>query len=306
VRRPLASLAAALPFACAAQPPVLWHLQVDNDVAFHKDRWYTSGVRLYRSAALDAGSPAASFLRLPGTAAQRLDFGVVQDVYTSDPYAAPVDPDRPNAARLLLSAARHDISAGTLATLGIDAGVSGPAARGDEAQKLVHRIVPAPETDWSVQVDNRADVSLVGAWSHRLGLAAIPGALVVHGGAVAGTLLAFAHAGIEWRSDAPSVAANPLLRFAATPPLPREPGGLSLFAGASLRAVGRNRLLERRDDDPKPEAAPERRVSRVAAGAAWSASWGVVTLGLAQDSAEFGGQSRPHRFGSLTLAFPLD
>jgi hypothetical protein len=149
-------------------------------------------------------------------------------------------------------------------------------------------------------------VSLVGAWSHRLGLAAIPGSLVVHGGAVAGTLLAFGHAGIEWRSDAPAVAANPLLRFAATPPLPREPGGLSLFAGASLRAVGRNRLLERRDDDPKPQAARERLVSRVAVGLAWSAPWGAATFGLAQDSAEFEGQSQPHRFGSLTLAFPLD
>jgi hypothetical protein len=305
VRRAFLALAALLPLACTAQPPVLWHLQVDNDVLFHKDRWYTSGIRLYRSAALDAASPAASFLRLPSTSAQRLDFGVIQDVYTSDPYAAPGDPDRPNAARLLLSVARHDISAGTLATLGIDAGVSGPSARGEEAQRLIHRIVPAPKTDWSVQVDDRADVQVVGAWSHRLAQALVPGAIVVHGGAVAGTLVAFGHLGLEWRSDGPGVAANPLLRFAATPPMPREAGGLSYFAGASLRAVGRNRLLERRDDDPAPEAARERRVSRVAAGAAWSASWGVVTLGIARDSAEFEGQSEPHRFGSLTVSIPL-
>jgi hypothetical protein len=302
----VAVAAALLPLACAAQPPVLWHLQVDNDVAFHKDRWYTSGIRLYRSAPLEAGSPAASFLRLPATTAQRLDFGVIQDVYTSDPHAAPDAPDRPNAARLLLSAARHDISADTLATLELDAGVSGPAARGEEAQRLIHRIVPAPKTDWSVQMDDRADVQVAGAWSHRLGQQVLPGALVVHGGAVAGTLVAFAHAGLEWRSSAPAVAANPLLRFAATPPMPREGGGLSYFAGASIRAVGRNRLLERRADDPKPQAAAERRVSRLAAGAAWSASWGVATLGLAQDSAEFEGQPQSQRFGSLTVSIPLD
>jgi hypothetical protein len=301
-----AAAAAFLPLPGAAQTPVLWHLQVDNDVAFHKDRWYTSGVRLYRSAALEAGSPAASFLRLPATTAQRLDFGVVQDVYTSDPYAAPDAPDRPNAARLLASVARHDISADTLATLELDAGVSGPAARGEEAQRLIHRLVPAPKTDWSVQVDDRADVQVAGAWSHRLAQEVLPGALVVHVGAVAGTLLALGHAGLEWRSDAPAGAANPLLRFAATPPLPREGGGLSWFAGASLRAVGRNRLLERRADDPKPQAAAERRVSRLAAGAAWSASWGAVTLGLAQDSAEFEGQPQAHRFGSLTVSFALD
>lgn len=306
MRRALLALAALLPPACAAQPPVLWHLQVDNDVLFNKDRWYTSGIRLYRSAALDAASPAAPVLRLPGTTAQRLDFGVVQDVYTSDGNAAPDAPDRPNAARLLISAARHDLSADTLATLEIDAGVSGPAARGEEAQRLIHRIVPAPKTDWSVQVGNRADVQLVGSWSHRLAQGLVPGALVVHGGAVAGTLLAFGHLGFEWRSDGPAAAANPLLRFAATPPLPRAAGGLSAFAGASLRAVGRNRLLERRGDDPKPQAPAERRVSRVAAGAAWSAAWGVVTLGLAQESAEFEGQPRPHRFGSLTLSIPFD
>ncbi len=301
----LAAAAGLVPLACAAQS-VAWRLEVENDVAFHTDRWYTSGVRLYRSADLDPASGLASLLRLPATRAQRLDLGVIQDVYTSDPYAAPDAPDRPNAARLLFSAARHDLSADTLATLGIDAGVSGPAARGEQAQRLVHRIVPAPKTDWSVQVDNRTDVQVVGAWSHRIAQDAVPGAIVLHGGGAAGTLVAFGHAGIEWRSDGPAVAASPLLRFAATPTLPRAAGGFTFFAGASLRAVGRNRLLERRDDDPKPEAAAERRVTRLAAGVAWSGAWGAATLGLAQDSAEFVGQSEPHRFGALTVSFPLD
>ncbi len=304
--RRLAAAAVLFPVACAAEPAVVWHLQVDNDVVFGTDRWYSSGVRLYRSAPLEPASPAASFLRLASTTAQRLDFGLIQDVYTSDGNAAPGVPDRPNAARLLLSAARHDVSADALATLEADAGVSGPAAGGEQAQRLIHRFIPAPKTDWSVQVANRADVQLVGAWSRRLPLAAVPGALVVHAGAVAGTLQAFGHAGIEWRSDAPAVAANPLLRFAATPPLPRAGGGFSCFAGASVRAVGRNRLLERRDDDPAPEAAPEKRITRLAGGLAWSAPWAVVTFGVAQDSAEFAGQPERHRFGSLTISVPLD
>jgi hypothetical protein len=128
---------------------------------------------------------------------------------------------------------------------------------------------------------------------------------VVHAGAIAGTLVAFGHTGLEWRSDAPALAANPLLRFAATPPLPRAGGGVSWFAGTSYRAVGRNRLLERRDDDPIPQAPPEKRITRVAAGVAWSASWGAITLGLAQDTAEFVGQPERHRFGSLSVSFPL-
>jgi len=252
VRSALVAIAALAAQAAAAAPQALWHAQVDNDVVFDTDRWYTSGVRIYRSAPLDRDSPLASFLRTASTREQRFDAGIVHEVYTSDGHADPSAPDRPNAGRLLLSLARHDVSADTLATLGVDAGVSGPAALGEQAQDFIHRIVPAPETDWSVQVGNRADVQLVGAWSHRLGLDAVPGALVVHGGAVAGTITAFAHAGIEWRTDGPAEAANPLLRFAATPPLARHARGLSFYAGASLRAVGRNRLLERRDDDPKP------------------------------------------------------
>ncbi|HEX4944594.1 MAG TPA: lipid A deacylase LpxR family protein, partial [Usitatibacteraceae bacterium] len=270
------------------------------------DRWYTSGVRIYRSALLDEVSPFASFLRGCATREQRFDVGILHEVYTGDGRADPTAPDRPNAGRLLLSFARHDLSPDTLASLGIDAGVSGPAALGERVQEIIHRIAPAPHTDWTRQVDNRADVQVTGAWSRRLMADAIPGALVMHGGAAAGTITAFGHAGIEWRTDSPAEAANPLLRFAATPPMPRNARGLSLFAGASLRAIARNRVLGRRSDDPKPEAAREHRVSRVAAGLAWSEDWGVVTLGLAQDSREFDGQRSPHRFGSLTVSFPAD
>ncbi|MDH5264031.1 MAG: lipid A deacylase LpxR family protein [Betaproteobacteria bacterium] len=305
MRRALAVLAAAAAQSALAAPPVLWHAQVDNDV-FHSDRWYTSGVRIYRSAPLAAASPVAAFLRLPGTGEQRLDAGLVHEIYTGDGRQDPALPDRPNAARLLVSLARHDISADTLATLGVDAGVAGPSARGEQIQDFIHRFAPAPETDWTTQVGDRADVQAVAAWSHRLGIAAIPGAMVVHAGGVAGTLTAFGHAGIEWRSDAPAQAASALLRFAATPPLPRGGGGFTVFAGASLRVVGRNRLLERRDDDPKPEAGAERRVSRVAAGIAWSGRWGAVTLGIAQDSREFEGQRSPHTFGNLGISFLID
>jgi hypothetical protein len=305
VRGALAALAALAATGALAAPPVVWHAEIDND-AFQSDRWYTSGVRIYRSVPLDGSSPLAGFLRLPATAAQRLDAGIVHEVYTGDGRQASSLPDRPNAARLLASFARHDIAPDTLATLGLDAGVAGPAALGEELQDLVHRVFPAPETDWSTQVDDRADVQLVGAWSHRLGIRELPGALVAHAGGVVGTLVAFGHVGLEWRSDGPAQAASHLLRFAATPPLPRRDSAWTFFAGASVRAVGRNRLLERRDDDPMPQAPAEKRVARLAAGVAWSQPWGAVTLGIAQDSREFEGQRAPHRFGTVGLAIALD
>ena len=298
----IASLA-AMPATAAS--PVLWHAQVDNDV-FHSDRWYTSGVRISRSAPLAADSPFAAFLRPAGTGEQRVDLGILHEAYTGDGRQPLLLPDRPNAARLLLTAARHDIGPDTLATWALEAGVAGPAALGEEAQDLIHRLAPAPETDWATQKDNRADLQLAAAWSQRLPLEAIPGALVVHGGGVAGTLVAFGHAGVEWRTGGPAQAASPLLRFAATPALPEARGGFGFFAGASLRAVARNRLLERRGDDPLAQPERERRVHRVAAGVSWSQPWGAVTLGLAQDSREFAGQRAPHRFGSLSFSIAID
>jgi hypothetical protein len=292
--------------AVAAEPPALWHAQVDNDFFFDTDRWYSSGVRIYRSAPLAGDAPLAGFLRAPSTTTQRLDVGIVQEVYTADGRADPSQPDRPNAARLLLSAARHDMAPDLLVTLGLDIGVNGPSALGEEVQDFFHRLFPAPHTDWSQQVGDRADVQLNGVWSQRVGGDGLPGAVVLHGGAVLGTITTFAHAGIEWRSRGPAQAASPLLRFAATPPLAGGARGLTAFAGASVRAVGRNRLFERKADDPKPEADFERRVTRIAAGAAWSADWGTVTLGLAQDSREFAGQHSPHRFGSITVAIAFD
>lgn len=305
MRAALAALAALAAMPATAAPPVLWHAQVDNDV-FHSDRWYTSGVRISRSSALAADSPFASFLRPAGTGKQRLDVGILHEVYTGDGRQSLLLPDRPNAARLLLTAARHDISPGTLATWALEAGVAGPAALGEEAQDLIHRMAPAPETDWATQKDNRADLQLAAAWSQRLPLDAVPGALVLHGGGVLGTLVAFGHAGIEWRTGGPEQAPSPLLRFAATPALPEARGRLGFFAGASLRAVARNRLLERRDDDPLAQPGRERRVHRLAAGVSWSQPWGAVTLGLAQDSREFTGQRAPHCFGSLSFSLAFD
>jgi len=302
VRTLAGAFAVAAGLAAAAEPPAFWHAQVDNDVAFHTDRWYTSGVRIYRSSPLAPDAPLAHWLRAPSAGAQRFDLGIVQEITTGDGKADPSAADRPNAARLLLSAMRHDAGPGLLATLGVEAGVSGPSALGEQAQELFHRLFPAPETDWSKQVGDRADLNLVGAWSQRVGPEAFPGALVLHGGGTLGTLVTFAHVGAEWRSHGPARTASPLLRFAPTPPLSRGERGFTWFAGASLRVVARNRLFERKPDDPVPEVAAERRVGRIAGGVGWAGDWGVLTFTLAQDTREFDGQSAPHRFGALTYA----
>jgi len=262
-----------------------WYTQIDNDVAFHTDRWYTSGVRIARAHKFDEGRYA--------------EFGILQEVYTPDPHrVAPGTIDRPYAARLLFTAARHEFMPGLYRTLELDAGVRGPGAQGKQATEFVHRLVPAPDFDWSHQLPNEVDVQAIAVQTHSFKFAAM------HYGAVLGNQVTFLHAGAEIRTgNAYSVAAQPL-RLAATPPIPSgAEKGWSAFAGASARWVLRNELLSVNANAIGPPIERKDGVFRIAGGVEWSGSWGALTFTLVQDSREFETQHSPHRFGVLGLRF---
>jgi hypothetical protein len=190
-------------------------------------------------------------------------------------------------------------------TLELDAGVRGPAALGRQASDVVHEVIAGPRIDWSRQLPNRPDVQVAAVRTHRFPDGPNIAAIGVHYGAVVGNQVAFPHLGLELRAGdaSSSIGATPLLRYAATPPV--EPGRrgsrVSLFAGASARAVVHNRLLEHRPGSVEDDLERERVVVRVAAGVTWRPAWGVVSLAIAQDSREFAEQRTAHRFGSLSL-----
>ena len=274
------ALAATASMASVADELRRWYLQVDNDVVFGTDRWYTSGMRF-------------------ACVKRDLELAIVHEVYTPDgKHWSPGTIDRIPAARLLASAAHHDRDPGFFQTIELAAGVRGPAALGRQTTEAIHRLIPAPEVDWSRQLENRFDVQLAIARTQVLA-----DYLKAHFGAVAGNQVAFAHGGFELRARANSALSSPLLRFAATPPFAvSDPaGGWDAYAGASIRAVGRNALLSRDYDPFGPTLERRRAVGRVVAGMAWSQAWGAARFELAQDSREFGGQSAPHRFGSLAI-----
>jgi len=275
LRRLAAALAAVALPAAAAADDALWYLQVDNDVPFSTDRWYTSGVRIARVK-------------------EGIEWGLVQEIYTPEAkrWHRGVS-DRPPAGRLLVSAARHDFSPDLFQTIELLAGVRGPAAGGQGAAEAIHHVIPAPFVDWNRQLGNEFDGTLAAVRSQLLG------PVRVHYGAQVGTQLTFAHAGVEARVGNAGSASR-LLRFAATPELSKL-AGWSAYAGAGLRGVARNKLLAGNYDPQQPPLSRERAVTRIAAGIAWIASWGAVTFDLAQDSREFTQQREPHRFGSLAL-----
>lgn len=282
MRRLIAALAAcAAAGALAAPGEARWYLQVDNDV-FMSDRWYSSGARI---------------ARVQERAGHEIEVGVLQEIFTPEAKRfAPGVVDRAPTARLLLSAARHDRAPGIFQTLEVALGVRGPAALGRQTTDLIHRLVPAPEIDWSRQDSNRFDGQVAAVRTHRLDR------VDLHYGAVLGNTVSFAHAGAEVRFGARDAASTPVFRYAPSPPAaPGLAQGWGAFIGASVRAVGSNDMLKRQYDIIG--GALERRdaVVRAGGGLAWVGKCLAFTLALVQESREFDGQREPHRFGSLSV-----
>lgn len=294
MRGALLALALLLPAAPAfaanpAADPVDWSLQVDNDVVFSTDRWYTSGVRLARLE-------------------RDVEWALSQEIYTPDGKNPRVGlPDRAPTARLLLSVSRHFRGSSAYQTVGLAAGVRGPAALGRQSSDAIHAIIPAPEVDWSRQLPNEYDAQVVWTRTQRSDARSPIGeGLKLHFGTVLGNQNLFAHLGVEYRVGSPAARglSSPLLRFAPTPPLAdggARPTGWSAYAGASLRGVARNELLARDYDPTMPPLEIRKGVARATVGVTYGASWGSVHFGLAQETREFAGQARGHAHGSLTL-----
>jgi hypothetical protein len=196
------------------------------------------------------------------------------------------------------SFARHDRDATMFQTIELQLGVNGPSALGRQSTDYVHRWIPAPEVDWSRQERDRLDASAIITRSH------VQGPFVMHYGAALGTIVSLAHAGAEFRFGPSQAALSPLLRMAATPPLPL-PGGNGNwggFIGAGARAVLRNEMIGRNYDPGAADIERKKTVARVAAGLTWSGSWASASFALARDTREFAGQRAPHAFGSLAVS----
>ncbi len=265
--------------ACADETAARWYLRIDNDVVFHTDRWYSSGVRIARVK-------------------DDLELGIVQEIYTPEAkHQSPTLQDRAPAGRLFATAAKHMRGDNTFDTFEAQLGVRGTSALGEQAQRFVHQVVTGPHVDWSRQLPDELDASVIAART-----LAFAGAFRAHVGAVVGTQVMFAHTGLEWRFGEARSPSSALLRFATTPPFGDTPGW-SGYVGVSGRAIARNELLTKNYYEFGPDLERKNAVGRAAAGVAWSQHWGDLTFDVAEDTREFEGQRVPHAFGSLALHF---
>ena len=282
----VAAVATCVALSANAADEARWYVQVDNDLVFNTDRWYSSGLRI---------------ARVGGSGDVQVEWGLLHEIYSPEgKYWFPGVDDRAPTARLLFYGARHRQTRSYVETLELAGGVRGPAARGEQLTDMVHKFADAAEVDWSRQEGDQVDVQLAAVRSHAIG------DFRLHYGAVVGSEQGFAHGSVEWRigEGAARVALSPLFRYAATPPPPTSAlPGWAFFVGAGARAVGWNDMIDRNYDPLGPELEPKRVVGRAAAGLAWVGSWGSVTFAIATESREFEAQRRSQGFGSLTAHF---
>jgi hypothetical protein len=275
----VAALLAGVTAPALADDAAFWYVQVDNDVVFHTDRWYSSGVRIAR---VQPDGPRA------------WEFGLVQEIYTPEAENfVPGTMDRAPAARLFLSGARHETGPACFQTIEVGVGVNGPSARGEQSQKVVHKIVPAPDVNWDREEGDRADIQLNYSRSDRFS------DVTLNYGGVVGTIRSFAHAGVQANFGLPVGA--PLLRLAPTPPQYRGLTGWGGFVGVSARAVANDRLLDRGYDETLGAPSRKRVIGRIAGGVGLVQRWGSVSFTLAMDSREFDEQRVAQPFGSLVV-----
>lgn len=267
-----------------ADVPARWYLQVDNDVVFATDRWYTSGVQLARVA---------------NTGGREWQLGFIHEVYTPEQRGwEPGRADRRPTARLLLDGAIHRRTEDAFETYELQAGVRGKAALGEQTTRFVHHAIPAPDVDWSRQMPNRFDGSAVFARSMNVE------PFRIHLGAVLGTQVTFAHLGAELRYGPGSRDIDfQVMRFAATPPFAHRADGRgwSVFAGASVRVVAHNGMIGPNYDPGGADIHEQPAIGRAAAGAAWTFERGSITFALVHDTREFEEQRKPQQFGSLAV-----
>lgn len=146
--------------------------QTDNDayLAQGSDRYYTNGLFIYFRHALQTDTSSQKLF------GKTLGFEVGQKMYNPQsafiPFAGYVD--RPFAGYLYAgSSLQYLYKSESVLKLGVQLGVTGPAALARQAQELVHRVVGFyTPMGWQYQIRNNIGINLLGNYDrliYRLG-----------------------------------------------------------------------------------------------------------------------------------------
>jgi lipid A 3-O-deacylase len=158
--------------AASADNASIVTVDIENDAVAGTDRDYSSGLRLnYVSPVGDLPDFASRAGRvLYGAGDQRISIGLSQSIFTpANTQIDPPDPhDRPYAAELTANFALIQDHDDWRSVLGVDLGMVGPAALGQELQNGFHGLIgDTPNRGWGYQIHNEPIFEVTSARIYR-------------------------------------------------------------------------------------------------------------------------------------------
>jgi lipid A 3-O-deacylase len=302
-----------------ADPSSIWTLQDENSsitTTHVNDKYYVNGLRLGWTSPTDEVPAFISAIGqgVWGDGRQRLSFDLSQSIYTpADTLAVPPDPtDRPYAGVLLASLTLLQDTDTTRSVLGLQAGLVGPDAGGEQIQNGFHSVVGFGNTmGWAFQLHNEPLGELLGQRTWRLPITQISGletdALPTLEGGV-GNLRDYALAGSIFRvgqglnADFGPARVQPGLSGSDAYVSDRS-FGWYLFTGFDGQAVAHDLTIDGNSFQSSASAQRVPLVGELEGGLAILVAGTRLSYTQVVQTEEVRGQhGGPHQFGSLTLS----
>lgn len=306
----------------SAQDNVLT-LTIENDMFAGEDSNYTSGVR---ATYLDVSSDFPEFAHnladvTPGfdiNETSSLFYSIGQNIYTPrDTSRRDQDPDdRPWAGYLYASMGMFTYTDNHTDEIELSVGVVGPAALGEQSQKLIHRHLtnsPMPK-GWSNQLDNEPALGLAWqrAWPDYVGgeVGPLYASIAPYTGVTVGNVYTYGNAGLTMRlgpgserwQDAP-MRVRPAMPGTGFFEIPEDKWSWYLFGGIEGRAVARNIFLDGNTFSDSHSVDKKWLVGDANAGLALTYGRYRVSFTGIYRTEEFETQKRPETFGAVNVGY---
>ena len=325
----LCGLCIALWVATSSAMAGTWTVNIENDRIANTDRHYSNGVRLgWVSDARDGTDQpmirdVLQFLYpLAKVRNGRLGLELGHNIYTpaDTETRALVTDDRPYAGWLYTGASLYaetgnqaddSIFADTLDKVGLELGVVGPAALGEEVQNEFHKLIDVAESNgWDNQLDNEPGFNLIGErkWRHDpMRWRGFEADVVPHVGGSLGNVYTHINGGFIARfgRDLQIDYGPPLIRpslsgFGAVEPTDQL--AWYAFAGVDGRWVLRNIFIDGNTFHDSHDVDKEPLVGDFVAGISVVYGPARIAFTHVMRTKEFKGQPESDRFGALSIS----
>lgn len=285
------------------------------------DRNYTNGARV---TYFDLGTPMPDFFHTIDRAVPTfsinettsISWSLGHNLYTPSDItvAGEQDDDRPWAAFLYGSAGLVSITKNHIDSLEATVGIVGPAAMGEQVQKLIHRHVsdsPMPK-GWRHQLKNEPGIMLSWerSWRERYGLDALgwSAGATPYIGATLGNIYTYANTGVTFyltpydgRFQDTPVRVRPAMPGTGAFVVPDSTFSWYLFGGLEGRVVGRNIFLDGNTFTDSHSVDKKYLVGDATAGLALTYGRTRLSYALIYRTREFDEQDKGDVFGTVTL-----